>query len=112
LGEVTGQSAGVFGLPVDTRDGATTIQGFDGGYVVTADKRGSAMRIVRSNGDRYTIPFHDLPGVNGLRVAVLGLPGTSPERRIELIDANGVVVEAYVDGVVVDADGNPIAPSP
>ena len=68
------------------------------------------MRIVRSNGDRYTIPLHDLPGVNGLRVAVLGLPGSSPERRIELIDTSGAVLEAYVDGVVVDADGNPIAP--
>ena len=112
LGEVDGQSAGISGLPVDTRDGATTIQGFDGGYVVTADKRGNAMRIVRSNGDRYTIPLHDLPGTNGLRVAVLGLPGTSPQRRIELIDASGAVIEAYVDGVRFDADGNVIQASP
>jgi hypothetical protein len=112
LGEVDGQSAGISGLPFDSREGATTIQGFDGGYVVTADKRGSAMRIVRSNGDRYTIPLHDLPGTNDLRVAVLGLPGTSPERRIELIDANGIVIEAYVDGVRLDAEGNVIEASP
>ena len=70
------------------------------------------MRIVRSNGDRYTIPLHDLPGTNGLRVAALGLPGTSPERRIELIDANGSVIETYVDGVRLDADGNVIEASP
>jgi hypothetical protein len=112
LGEVDGQSAGISGDSFDTRDGTTSIQGFDGGYVVTADKRGSAMRILRSNGDRYTIALRDLPGTNGLRVAVLALPDTSPEQRIELIDATGNVIESYADGVRRDATGNEIQPTP
>jgi hypothetical protein len=106
-GQVDGQSAGIFGgsaLP----DTGTTIQGFDGAYVATADSRGSAMRIIRSNGDRYTIPLHDLPGTDGLRIAVLALPGASPEKRTELIDADGNVLQYYVEGVNYDAEGNPI----
>lgn len=108
LGEVDGQSAGISGTAIDVKAGATRIQGFDGGFVVTANKQGSAMRIIRSNGDRYTIPLHDLPGTNGLRVAALALPGTSAERRIELVDAEGTVIQSYVDGVNYDAAGNAI----
>ena len=111
LGEVDGQSAGISGTTMNVRDGATRIQGFDGGFVVTANKQGSAMRISRSNGDRYTIPLHDLPGTNGLRVAALALPGTSAERRIELIDADGTVIQSYVDGVNYDANGKAITPT-
>ena len=105
-GTVDGQSSGVSGFVVDSTDGATTFQGFDGGAVITADRRATAMRVVRSNGDRYTIPLHDVPGASALRVGVLGLPGTSPERRIELIDADNNVLASYVDGVTSDADGN------
>ena len=111
LGEIDGQSAGISGTAIDVQAGATRIQGFDGGFVVTANKQGSAMRIIRSNGDRYTIPLHPLPGTIGLRVAALALPGTSAERRIELIDADGTVIQSYVDGVNYDADGNAITPT-
>ena len=110
LGDVDGQSAGISPLVVNFPSDGTILQGFDGGAVVTADERATAMRIVRSNGDRYTIPLHDIPGTNGLRIAVLGLPGNSPEVRIEMIDADAHVIESYVDGITRDADGQVIQP--
>jgi hypothetical protein len=67
------------------------------------------MRIVRSNGDRYTIPLYDLPGISGERIAVLGLPRTFPETLIELIDADGATLASYgIDGITRDAKGNPL----
>ena len=60
--------------------------------VVTADPNAAAMRLTRSNGDRYVIPLHDLPGNAGLRIAVIGvLDGASP---LELIDARGNVLQS------------------
>jgi hypothetical protein len=62
--------------------------------VITADKRALALRVVRSNGDRYTIELHDLPGDLGLRIAVVALPVDSPGQLVELIDGAGKVLQS------------------
>jgi hypothetical protein len=52
-----------------------------------------ALRVLRSNGDRYTIPLHELPGTDGVRIALIAIPdGTL---LAELVDAIGNVLESY-----------------
>ena len=59
--------------------------------VVTADPNAASLRVSRSNGDRYTIALHDLPGADDLRIAVVGvLDGVQP---MELLDAAGNVLQ-------------------
>jgi hypothetical protein len=62
--------------------------------VITANSRAAALRVVRSNGDRYTVELHDLPGNKGLRIAVLALPTSSPGQQLELIDVAGSVLQS------------------
>ncbi|MGZ4724603.1 MAG: hypothetical protein ACXV8L_10375, partial [Ilumatobacteraceae bacterium] len=65
--------------------------------VITADPKASALRVLRHNGDRYTIPLHDLPGTAGLRIALIALPEGGPQGA-ELIDADGNVLETLPGG--------------
>ncbi|MGZ4673941.1 MAG: hypothetical protein ACXV8K_14855 [Ilumatobacteraceae bacterium] len=65
--------------------------------VITADPKASALRVLRHNGDRYTIPLHDLPGTAGLRIALIALPDSGPQGA-ELIDADGNVLETLPGG--------------
>lgn len=65
--------------------------------VVTANPKASSLRVMRHNGDRYTIPLHELPGTDGLRVAVIALPEAGPQQA-ELIDMDGNVLEALPGG--------------
>ncbi len=47
-----------------------------------------------SNGDRYVLPLHGLPGTNGKRSALLGL-SSDVVVLTELIDNDGNVLSAY-----------------
>lgn len=62
-------------------------------YVVTTDPAAAALRVLRSNGDRYTTPLHDLPGDGGLRAAFIDLPNGGGVQRAELLDASGNVLD-------------------
>jgi hypothetical protein len=60
---------------------------------ITNNPQAASLRVLRSNGDRYTIPLHEMPGTGGVRVALIAIPdGTF---LVELIDANGNVLESY-----------------
>ena len=60
---------------------------------ITKDPNATSLRVLRSNGDRYTIPVHEMPGTGGVRVALIAIPdGTL---LVELIDASGNVLESY-----------------
>jgi hypothetical protein len=60
---------------------------------ITNNPQAAGLRILRSNGDRYTIPLHEMPGTGGVRVALIAIPdGTL---LAELIDTNGNVLESY-----------------
>jgi hypothetical protein len=60
---------------------------------VTNNPQAASLRVLRSNGDRYTIPLHEMPGTGGVRVALIAIPdGTL---LAELIDTNGTVIESY-----------------
>jgi hypothetical protein len=65
--------------------------------VVTANPKAAALRVLRHNGDRYTIPLHDLRGADGLRLAVIALPESGPQQA-EVIDNDGNVLEALPGG--------------
>ncbi len=65
--------------------------------VITANPKASALRVLRHNGDRYTIPLHDLPGTAGLRIALIALPDSGPQGA-DLIDADGNVLETLPGG--------------
>jgi|GEM_PF-4096961 len=60
---------------------------------ITKNPNATAMRVLLSNGDRYTIPLHDLPGTDGVRIAFIPIPDLAP--LTELVDANGNVLESY-----------------
>jgi hypothetical protein len=45
-------------------------------------------------GERFIIPLHDLPGTDGVRLAVIALPGGGAPRAAELIDTDGNVLES------------------
>jgi hypothetical protein len=60
---------------------------------ITNNPQAASLRVLRSNGDRYTIPLHEMPGTGGVRVALIAIPdGTF---LAELIDVNGNVLESY-----------------
>ena len=60
---------------------------------ITNNPQATSLRVLRSNGDRYTVPLHELPGTGGVRVALIAIPdGTL---LAELIDTNGNVLESY-----------------
>ena len=60
---------------------------------ITKNPKAVALRVLRPNGDRYTIPLHELPGMDGVRIALIAIPD-SPLLN-ELIDATGNVLESY-----------------
>ncbi|MEY2523329.1 MAG: hypothetical protein QOJ66_1894, partial [Ilumatobacteraceae bacterium] len=60
--------------------------------VITADSSATAMRVTTHDGDRFTIPLHDLPGTGGLRIAVVALANGSGPQLAELLDADGNVL--------------------
>jgi hypothetical protein len=60
---------------------------------MTKNPKAVALRVLRSNGDRYTIPLHELPGTDGVRIALIAIPdGTL---LAELVDATSNVLESY-----------------
>ena len=61
---------------------------------ITKNPDAAALRVLLSDGDRYTIPLHDLPGTDGARIAFIPIPDLAP--LTELVDANGNVLESYV----------------
>ncbi len=61
---------------------------------ITKNPNATAMRTLLPNGDRYTIPLHDLPGTDGVRIAFIPIPDLAP--LTELVGANGNVLESYV----------------
>ncbi|MEY2446043.1 MAG: hypothetical protein QOE00_2623 [Ilumatobacteraceae bacterium] len=66
--------------------------------VLTTDPKAVAFRVLRSNGDRYTIPLHDLPGAGGIRAAFISLPGGGAPQKAELLDAAGAVLQSMPTG--------------
>jgi hypothetical protein len=66
--------------------------------VVTADPNAAAMRVTTHTGERFSIPLHDLPNTDGLRIAAIALPNGSGPRAAELIDADGNVLETLPGG--------------
>ena len=60
---------------------------------ITKDPNAVALRVLRSNGERYTIPLHELPGTDGVRIALIAIPDET--LLTELIDADGNVLESY-----------------
>ena len=85
---------------VESSSGMSTAQATTTGEVVccnpmaiTKDPNAAALRVLRSNGERYTIPLHELPGTGGVRVALIAIPdGTL---LAELVDANDNVLQSY-----------------
>jgi hypothetical protein len=61
--------------------------------VITADPSAVALRVTTHDGDRLTIPLHDLPGTD-FRIAVIALAGGSGPQAAELIDADGNVLDS------------------
>lgn len=59
---------------------------------ITTDPDAVALRVVRSNGDRYTIPLHELPGTDVVRIALF--PFSGDDTQAELVDADGIVIES------------------
>ncbi|MEY2525105.1 MAG: hypothetical protein QOJ66_3670 [Ilumatobacteraceae bacterium] len=60
---------------------------------ITKDPKAASLRVLRTNGDRYTIPLHEMPGTGGVHIALIAIPdGTL---LAELIDASGNVLESY-----------------
>ena len=87
------------GNVVETSFGTSTAQATTSGQVmcchpmaITKDPKAVALRVLRSNGERYTIPLHELPGTDGVRVALIAIPDNL---LAELIDANGNVLQSY-----------------
>jgi hypothetical protein len=62
--------------------------------VITADTNAATMRVTTHDGDRFTIPLHDLPGTGGLRIAVVALANGSGPQLAELLDADGNVLDS------------------
>jgi hypothetical protein len=60
---------------------------------ITKNPDAAALRVLLSDGDRYTIPLHDLPGTDGVRIAFIPIPDLAP--LTELVDATGNVLESY-----------------
>ena len=60
---------------VESSFGESTDQATGSGQVtccnpmaITKNPKAAALRVLRSNGDRYTIPLHELPGTDGVRL--------------------------------------------
>jgi hypothetical protein len=66
--------------------------------VVSADPNAAAMRVTTHHGERFSIPLHELPGTDGLRIAAVALPSGSGPQRADLIDADGNVLESLPGG--------------
>ncbi len=63
---------------------------------ITTNPDAASLRVLRPNGDRYTIPLQSLPGTSDTRIALIGLPeGTV---LTELLDEDGNVLQEYVTG--------------
>ena len=88
------------GNVVETGFGMSTSQATTSGQVIccnpmamTKNPLATSLRVLRSTGERYTIPLHEMPGTDGVRVALIAIPdGTL---LTELVDANGTVLESY-----------------
>jgi hypothetical protein len=65
--------------------------------IVTADPAAAGMRVTTHDGDRFVIPLHDLPGTDGLRIALVPLADGGPQLA-ELLDGEGNVLEAMPGG--------------
>jgi hypothetical protein len=66
--------------------------------VITADPTATALRVTTNTGERFAIQLHDLPGTDGLRIAVIALPSGGGPQAAELIDEDSNVLEALPGG--------------
>lgn len=67
-----------------------------GGGVLTRDQEATRLAIVVESGDRYLVDLVEVPDTGGTRAAMLPLPEGSPALvRLELLDADGEVIETY-----------------
>ncbi|HZX55757.1 MAG TPA: hypothetical protein VFE86_13805, partial [Ilumatobacteraceae bacterium] len=62
--------------------------------VLTADPAAIALRVTTHTGARFAIPLHDLPGSDGVRIAVVALPNDDGPQAAEVIDKDGNVLES------------------
>lgn len=60
--------------------------------VITANSNATALRVTSHDGDRFTIPLHELPGTDGLRIALVALANGGGPQLAELIDVDGNVL--------------------
>jgi hypothetical protein len=63
---------------------------------ITTNPDAASLRVLRPNGDRYTIPLQSLPGTSDTRIALIGLPEGAV--LTELLDEDGNVLQEYVTG--------------
>ncbi|MEK7414195.1 MAG: hypothetical protein AAB263_12845, partial [Planctomycetota bacterium] len=55
---------------------------------MTKNPNAVSLRVLRSNGDRYTIPLHELPGTDGVRIALIAIPdGTLLTELVDTTDS-------------------------
>ena len=73
-----------------TGDGQVTCCG---PMAITKNPNAAALRVLLSNGNRYTIPLHELPGNDGVRTAFIPIPDLAS--LTELVDATGNVLQSY-----------------
>jgi hypothetical protein len=66
--------------------------------VLTSDPTAAAMRVTTHTGERFTIALHDLPGGDGVRIAVIALAGGGGPESAQLIDNNGDTLESLPGG--------------
>ena len=63
---------------------------------ITTNPDAASLRVLRPNGDRYTIPLQSLPGTSDVRIALIGLPEGAV--LTELLDRDGNVLQEYLTG--------------
>ena len=50
---------------------------------ITKNPKAVALRVLRPNGDRYTIPLHELPGMDDVRIALIAMTRQPTAQRID-----------------------------
>lgn len=63
---------------------------------ITTNPDAASLRVLRPNGQRYTIELHTIPGTSNVRIALIGLPEGAT--LTELLDRDGNTIEEYVTG--------------
>ena len=63
---------------------------------ITTDPDAASLRVLRPNGDRYTVGLQQLPGTSNVRIALIGLPEGAV--LTELLDRDGNILDTYITG--------------